>query len=220
MKRAVMGWFVAGVSLTVCIGALETEHARGAEPRLAIPKWFPAEPGAKLEYRCAAGQDQVIAVVEVREVTHASDAYAMSAMVTLRDKNSDRNSGGDAFQLDCLYQGNELTLTTHFGSVSITGALAASQPGESLKISGTSEQSEKLSGECKVISTNTKVAIDDNRWDDAIVVEAKVSMAERPDAARFKVTLASPEGVIRATLATPLRAGTMELVPPRRPFDK
>lgn len=191
----------------------------GAERLLAIPAWLPTEPGGQFEYRASESNGKGgSATLEVREVTHGTNAYTASAHVTLRT----RGEPDAEFDVDLFYASNELTLKAMEHSVVVKNVLPANKAGDIVDI----EMPDGWMGErpvsikAKVVSLGTKVAIGDARWDDALVVAGKVS-DDGPNSMSFKATLSPPEGVIRYSVTSSKGfGGTVELVPPRRPFDE
>ena len=201
-------WFLV---FLLCASMAKTVFA--AEDLLKIPKYFPTEPGLKNTYRCKGDGDLYNAEINVREVTHNSSVYSMSATVSLRQQKEIEFADVLEFQVDCVYKANQLTVTITDASFVISNVLPVNEPGDAMQGRGSHGDGSVISFDGKVVSTTTKVAIDGSRWDDAMVVA--VEMPTRGQ--RLKLTLAAPEGLIRASVVTTRGEGSMELLPPRRP---
>lgn len=205
-------------------------YAFAAAGLLPIPNWLPTEPGAKLSYRFTetrqGGAETHLVSAEVREVTHSATAYVMSMRVF----------GGEEQKLDIdlvfAYKPNVLTISCFGGRLVVENVRAENNGGDELQISMPTQENE-IDFKAKVFATGTKVAIDEARWTDSVivtgvaeshwgapfVVEGK-ERERRIIRAEFKATLSSPEGLIRASSAWPGGAIAVELVPARRPFEK
>lgn len=198
----VLYWVVCG---GVCV----------AQSPLAIPKWLPTTPGRKLEYRAKSKDDTVLVTVKVVEITHAANLYSATFNVEWRSKESKQHGGVD---VEFIYDGVTLSVRHPEIRATISPLSPDSKAGDSITMTAEVLGEEKTVGlKAKVISTGTKIAIDDAKWDNATVISG-VGVNEKEEFS-FKVVLSAPECFIRFT-------GTgqggfqfvVELVPPRRPF--
>lgn len=206
------------VSLTSAVLLLSMVTALRASDRLLpTPKWLPAEPGGTFEYQCKGyGGEFYIATVQVRELAHDATSYSMTARVTLQ--NQERRGEETGFELELTYKENRLTGTLPFCIITADDVLPDVEVGDVMRVKIVFLDDSVDTGEAKVISTITRVAMDGTRWDDAIVVV--VGFADNNN--RFRFTLAPPEGLIRASVGTKAYrgGGTMELLPPRVPDEE
>lgn len=187
---------------------------RASDGLLPIPKWFPTEPGATIEYQTSEfGQITGRVVAEVREVTHLATAYSASVHLSV-------NIGkGNAVEwdVDFAYEPEVLRVTAVGQTAVFKNVLPENSVGDVIEITlpGVGEQLQPRTVDAEIASATTKVAIGDARWDEALVVVGEVP--ER--GVTFKLLLSPPEGVIRlAARKDGQIESVVELVPRRRPF--
>jgi hypothetical protein len=148
--------------------------------------------------------------VEIREVTHGDSSYSASAHVAAREPSG----RVEEVDVDFLYENNTLTITAAGNEFVIGNLLPISKSGDVLEIRSWDPKHKVVA---KVVSVTTKVAINETRWDNALVIAGESDQSEMH--AVFKATFAAPEGLIRGTGASGGYHGSLELVPQRRPFD-
>ena len=170
-----------------------------AQSPLTIPKWFPTTPGRKLEYRAQSLDDTVLVTVKVVEITHAANLYSATFNVEWRSKESKQDGGVD---VEFIYDGVTLSVRHPNIRATISPLSPDSKAGDSITMTiEVQGKEETVDFELKVISTGTKIAIDngDNRsftvWDNATVIRG----FNEKLGSSFKFVLSAPEGVIRFT---------------------